>query len=146
MTAQLATVSPSTALAIAEAASFNNLSEDEQKLIKEYVFTGNFERIAAERQPDVYIAYCRYIGVDPMERPFDVLKDRNGTKLYANSACTAALCRTRNISCRVIKKEIVNIAGFDFVVHETEATVTDGNGNKRSMTGTGVLPLCDTET
>lgn len=143
---QLATVSPSTALAVAEAATFSSLSQDEQNLIKEYIHSGDFSKIPPARIGDVYVAYCRYIGVDPMERPFDLLKDRNGTKLYANSACAAALCRTRNISCKTLETKIVTIAGFEFVMSVTEATVTDGNGNQRTMTGTGMIPLGETET
>jgi len=108
------------------------------RVMREFVMTGDLSAIAKQDRPGLVMALCRYIGVDPIERPFSVFKDGKREVLYANRACTSALCRVRRISREVIAVEEKTIAGQLVIFAKARATMLSTGRYDES---TGVVPV-----
>lgn len=72
------------------------------ELIAKIALTGNLAPLTDAQRWDYYQAYCRYLGLDPITKPFDLLTttERNGTKktvLYANASCATQIADLRGV-------------------------------------------------
>lgn len=139
----------------------SDMSEEEHEIVQAFILDNDFGKVPEDKRGWLYIEFCRYINVDPMERPFDIIWDRQGAKLYANSSCTNALCRAYGISRATKEVTYMKIGDTDYVQWVTVATmeepVLDDQGRAildttgkplmrtRSNDGAGVLPLVKPE-
>lgn len=82
------------------------LAIKDDELFRKAALTGDLSTLTEDERWIYYQAYCNYLGLDPMSRPFDLLtqKERDGdghkirVKLYPNSSCSAQLARMHKIS------------------------------------------------
>lgn len=77
--------------------------KEPQELIAKIALTGNLAPLSEEQRWDYYQAYCRYLGLDPITRPFDILTrtEKDGSKivtLYANASCSSQIADLRGVN------------------------------------------------
>lgn len=110
-------------------------AESEVKQIAASMFlNGDISRLSAEQKSLLVMELCRRYELDPLLRPFVIIRDRAGREsLYATKAVTDQLRARYRLSDTITRAEAVE--GL-FVV---EARVSDPEG--RSSTDIGVVPI-----
>lgn len=94
---------------------------------------GDLSALTPQQQLDYYQAVCRSLGLNPLTRPFGLLKLNNKTTLYALKDCTEQLRSTRRISIQIVSRETIE----GVYVVTARATTPDG----RTDEATGAVNL-----
>jgi hypothetical protein len=76
---------------------------DDKELIAKIALTGNLAPLSDEQRWQYYQAYCQYLGLDPITKPFDLLTttEKDGSKktvLYANAGCASQIADNRGVT------------------------------------------------
>jgi len=77
------------------------------EVINKMVTNGDLSGLKPEELTSYYLYRCNELGLDPAEKPFEVLVFKGKKTLYALKACTDALCRTRALKREITSKEKV---------------------------------------
>lgn len=126
---------PTALVSIDDAAREHGL---DPQAMQQFLLSGDLSSVPPMARASLYVALCRYIGVDPIERPFLIFSDKGRTVLYAARSCTSALCRSRGISRELLGVEIKTIGGHEMAVARARATI-DETG--RHDEATGAVPM-----
>jgi len=126
---------PTALVSIDDAAREHGL---DPQAMQQFLLSGDLSSVPPMARASLYVALCRYIGVDPIERPFLIFSDKGRTVLYAARSCTSALCRSRGISRELLGVEVKTIGGHEMAVARARATV-DETG--RHDEATGAVPM-----
>lgn len=113
------------------------------RVFRQFVMDGDLSHIDKPDRPALVMALCNHIGIDPIERPFMVLRDGKREVLYATRSCTSALCRERKISREIISVDEQTIAGQPVVIARARATMLSTGRYDES---TGVVPVMQRDT
>lgn len=62
---------------------------------------GNLESLTPTQMADYLVALCRSVGVNPLTRPFQIIKLNGRLVVYATKSCTEQLAGLHNISTRL---------------------------------------------
>lgn len=114
------------------------------QVMRQFVMDGDLSKIPPRGRPEIVMALCRHIGVDPLERPFMVLRDGKREVLYATRACTSALCRQRRISREIVSVEERTVGGQPMIVAKARATMLS-TGRYDEATGVVAVMQADVE-
>jgi hypothetical protein len=87
---------------------------------------GDLSALTPQQQLDYYQAVCRSLGLNPLTRPFGLLKLNNKTTLYALKDCTEQLRSTRRISIQIVSRETLE----GVYVVTARATTPDGRNDE----------------
>ena len=113
-----------------------------EESLAQYLLDGDLGALAPRERASLIVAICKHIGVDPIEQPFQLIRDGKGADarlvLYATKACTSALCRERGIDRVLVSTDINVVAGHAMVSAHARATV---RATGRCDEATGVVPL-----
>lgn len=114
--------------------------ESNQQLIAKIALTGNLAPLTEEQRWEYYQAYCRYLGLDPITRPFDILTrtEKDGAKivtLYANASCSSQIADLRGVNYG--RPEIEFNDGVGTLTVWVKATLPSG----RERWGDGVVHI-----
>ena len=118
----------STALAVVKDETAITVTQDDS-IIREVALRGNLAALNDEELWSYYQSYCRYVGLDPITKPFDLLeqdvkgKGRQLT-LYPNARCSAQLTRQNQLSFSEPKVEMNEMLGLAIV--RVEARLPNG--------------------
>jgi hypothetical protein len=82
-------------------------SELSMDIIASMVLNGDLSRLNQRQRVEYYMHRCRELGLDPAEKPFDLLRLNGKLVLYAKKGCTDALCRQRGVSRKVESAEMM---------------------------------------
>lgn len=106
--------------------------------LQAFVLDGDLSSVPRDKRAAIYVALCSYIGVDPIERPFLIFKDKKREVLYAARSCTSALCRSRGISRELLSVATETLAGHEIIVAKARATIVSTG---RHDEATGAVPV-----
>lgn len=110
--------------------------------IESLVLKGDVSALGPRERIEYYRAICERVGVDPMTKPFDIIRLKGKDVMYANRSCTDQLARRYGISRRIVRgPEVVDIGGQKLVMCTCEASTADG----RTDTSVATVPLTDVE-
>lgn len=120
---------------------------------------GDVTALNNRQRAELLTALALHAGLDPIERPFMVIKDGKSEKIYARAACADGLSRTRGIDTEPVgETEEEEVAGVMSFVARCKATTIDIDrlerlvkagvhsdvaiqAATRSKTATGVVPI-----
>jgi hypothetical protein len=71
------------------------------------IVTGDLSRLTAEERLAYYQRTCESLGLNPLTKPFDYLNLNGKLQLYARKDCTEQLRNNRDISVRILSREVV---------------------------------------
>jgi hypothetical protein len=103
-------------------------NEIQSKLITE----GDLSHLTSKQKEEYYLAVCNHLGLNPVLKPFEILKYNGKEILYATRSASDQIRNARKLSSRIISKERIN------GVYMVEAEVNDG---ERFETSTGVVNI-----
>jgi hypothetical protein len=109
---------------------------DEQlapEIVASLVLDGDMSKLAPGQRVDYYMHRCALIGVDPAEKPFQLVRLNGKLVLYADKTCANALTRVHGLSVEIRSRSI------DGGLAIVEARATDRNG--RYADDVGVVEL-----
>lgn len=104
----------SQALAKAESAAI--AAKIPSDVVRRVALDGNLAPLTEEERWAYYQEYCRYLGLDPITKPFDILEQEVGkdnakrkiVTLYPNAKCAAQLTRLHNLTFSEPKVEMID--------------------------------------
>lgn len=124
---------------LAPVARSHGVSED---ALRQYLLGGDVTTLVPAERASLIVALCRHIGIDPIERPFQIIRDGKGDDardvIYATKACTSALCRERDIDRELVSTDINTVGAYQFATARAKATL---RSTGRSEQADGVVPL-----
>jgi hypothetical protein len=103
-------------------------NEIQTKLITE----GDLSHLDQKQKEEYYLSVCDYFGLNPVLKPFEILKYNGKEVLYATRSASDQIRNLKKLSTRIISKERIN------GVYMVEAEVNDG---ERFETSTGVVNI-----
>lgn len=81
---------------------------DNSALIRKITMSGDLALFTEQERFNYAMALCERYGLDPLTRPFDFIKTKDGSiKIYANESCTDQLRRNHKCTSEIIKTEII---------------------------------------
>ena len=81
----------------------NVLHED---IVAKLVLDGDLSSLTPQQRVVYYVHRCNLLGIDPGEKPFELLKLDGKLMLYAGKACANALTRLNRLSVAVVSTQI----------------------------------------
>lgn len=106
-----------------EAGQLANYDEHIGQLMEAAVLKGDLAQFTPRQKVDYVVEWCKSLGLNPLSRPFDILKDKSGKEvIYLNVSGAAQLRGNRGVSCKVTKAGIEG----DLYVVRVQATTRDG--------------------
>ena len=119
------------------------MSEDQKKylektdgIITSLVLNGDISKMTAEQKVIYYKQFCEFLGLNPLTKPFQILKLQNKEILYATKDATEQLRKNNGIS--VIEKSFDNTFK-DKDIYIVNVKVVDKHG--RTDIGTGAVNI-----
>jgi hypothetical protein len=100
-----------TATNTAVAASINE--SQAAALFETLVVNGDLSAMSQEQRIQYYKLVCERVGLDPYQKPFDLIKLSGKLTLYANKTCTAQLTSIRGLRVAIVAREVI---GDQYVV------------------------------
>ena len=100
-----------TATNTAVAASINE--SQAAALFETLVVNGDLSAMSQEQRIQYYKLVCERVGLDPYQKPFDLIKLSGKLTLYANKTCTAQLTAIRGLRVAIVAREVI---GDQYVV------------------------------
>jgi hypothetical protein len=103
------------------------------ELFHKLVINSDLSTMSPEQQVEYYKLVCNRVGLDPYQKPFDLIKLSGKLTLYANKTCTAQLTSLRNLKVSIVHREVV---GDQYVV--TARCETNSGGFSEDI---GAVPI-----
>jgi hypothetical protein len=100
-----------TATNTAVAASINE--SQAAALFETLVLHGDLSKMTQEQRIQYYKLVCERVGLDPYQKPFDLINLSGKLTLYANKTCTAQLTAIRGLRVAIVAREVI---GDQYVV------------------------------
>lgn len=75
-------------------------------IVAKLVIDGDLSGLTPTQRVDYYVHRCKLLGLDPGEKPFELLKLDGKLVLYASKTCTNALTRVNRLSVAVVSTQI----------------------------------------
>jgi len=100
-----------TATNTAVAASINE--SQAAALFETLVVNGDLSAMSQEQRIQYYKLVCERVGLDPYQKPFNLIKLSGKLTLYANKTCTAQLTSIRGLRVAIVAREVI---GDQYVV------------------------------
>ena len=105
----------------AVAASINE--QQAAALFETLVVNGDLSKLTQEQRIQYYKLICERVGLDPVQKPFDLINLSGKLTLYANKTCAAQLTSIRGLRVSIVSREVV---GDQYVVTARCETPTGG--------------------
>lgn len=105
----------------AVAASINE--QQAAALFETLVVNGDLSAMTQDQRIQYYKLVCERVGLDPYQKPFDLIKLSGKLTLYANKTATAQLTSIRGLRVSIVSREVV---GDQYVVTARCETPTGG--------------------
>lgn len=105
----------------AVAASINE--QQAAALFETLVVNGDLSAMTQDQRIQYYKLVCERVGLDPYQKPFDLIKLSGKLTLYANKTATAQLTAIRGLRVSIVSREVV---GDQYVVTARCETPTGG--------------------
>ena len=89
---------------------------DEQsasEIFEALVLNNDLSKMTKEQRIQYYKLVCERVGLDPYQKPFDLINLSGKLTLYANKTCTAQLTQKRNLRVSIVAREQI---GDQYVV------------------------------
>lgn len=87
------------------------------------ILNGDLSKLSPIQKVQYYNAYCSRIGLDPVTKPFDLIKLNGREVLYATRACAQQLNKLHRVSHSVLSREIL---AESYYVVTCRASLPDG--------------------
>lgn len=104
-------------------------------LFQKLVINSDLSSLTQVEQIEYYKLVCQRVGLDPYQKPFDLIKLSGKLVLYANKTCTAQLTQLRNLKVSIVAREVV---GDQYVV--TARCETQAGGFSEDI---GAVPIAN---
>ncbi len=79
---------------------------DRAELIERVVIIGDLAKLTPQERVSHYVAVCDSLGLNPLTRPFDYIKNAKGELvIYPNKGCTDQLRNNQKIDVRIVARE-----------------------------------------
>lgn len=105
----------------AAAASINE--QQAAALFETLVVANDLSKLTQEQRIQYYKLICERVGLDPVQKPFDLINLSGKLTLYANKTCAAQLTSIRGLRVSIVSREVV---GDQYVVTARCETPTGG--------------------
>lgn len=103
-----------TAIAHSNSAVASRIDEQQAtELFHKLVINSDLSTMTPQQQIEYYKLVCQRVGLDPYQKPFDLIKLSGKLTLYANKTATAQLTALRNLRVSIVAREVV---GDQYVV------------------------------
>lgn len=106
-----------------------------QSLQEKALIGGNLADLSPSERLNYYGAICESLGLNPLTRPFEYITLNGKLTLYARKDCTEQLRNSREISIKIVSRELIDGV---FIV-TSQAT----NAKGRSDESIGAVPLAN---
>lgn len=83
----------------------SNVSADLQEKV---LLGGDLSRLTAQERLSYYNAVCVSVGLNPLTRPFEYIILNGKLQLYTRKDCTDQLRSNRNVSVKIISREVID--------------------------------------
>jgi hypothetical protein len=94
-------------------------------IVEQAIAVGDISKMTPVMRIAYYRASCESCGLNPLTRPFDVLKAEDGSmRLYANARAAEQLRKLHQVSLRIMQRDFDREAGLYTVV--VQASTPDG--------------------
>lgn len=117
----------------------NKISQDSWAIAESVMFAGDLSKLTAEQKVKLYRDLCHGLKLNPMTKPFDLIKIKSFGKekeiLYANRNCTDQLRTVHNVNIQVVEKKMIPEQGIYIVA--VRAIMPNG----RTDESTGVVDI-----
>jgi hypothetical protein len=104
-----------------------------EDIVYSMVIDGDLSKLSNDQVVGYYYHRCELLGLDPGEKPFDLLRLNGKLQLYTTKAGAAALTRVNQLDVKIIDRQ--NMGGLALIT----ARVTTNNG--RSVDDVGAVAL-----
>ena len=102
-------------------------------LFRQLVINSDLAAMTPDQQIEYYKLVCSRVGLDPYQKPFDLIKLSGKLTLYANKTATAQLTSLRNLKVSIVAREVI---GDQYVV--TARCETPSGGYSEDI---GAVPI-----
>lgn len=82
-----------------------NMSAELQEKV---LLGGDLARLTPQERLSYYSAVCRSVGLNPLTRPFEYITLNGKLQLYARKDCTDQLRSGRNVSLKIVSRELID--------------------------------------
>lgn len=107
----------------------NNQQVVDSQIMERIVLNGDLSALTPIQRVTYYNAFCAQLGLNPLTKPFQIIKFRGGDILYATKDCTEQLRKIHGVSICALDKLFQN----DLYI--VTATAQDKNGRQDAATG-----------
>lgn len=122
------------ALQVSNNAVASRINEQQaSELFHKLIIANDLSSMTPEQQIEYYKLVCNRVGLDPYQKPFDLIKLSGKLTLYANKTATAQLTSIRNLKVSIVAREVV---GDQYVV--TARCETQSGGLSEDI---GAVPI-----
>jgi hypothetical protein len=112
----------------------NKLSPE---ILEKVVLNGDLSVLDPKQKMDYYSLFCQRIGLDPITKPFQILKLDGKEIMYADRGCAAQLNKIHKISHQIVSSEVQVIDGNNYY----RVTSRASNEDKQFLESISVVPL-----
>jgi len=85
---------------------------------------GDLNALNDQQKVNFIAAVCKSVGLNPLTRPFDFMKTRDGKQIiYANKGCAEQLRQVNKISLEIVERELIKDV---YVVTAKATSIKDG--------------------
>ena len=104
------------------------------KAVEQALLIGDLSHMSDEVRIAYYVATCRSLGLNPLTKPFQALKNDDGkVTLYPDKGCAEQLRKLHRVSIRVVDRQVLD----DLYIVTVRATTPDG----REEESQGIVPI-----
>jgi hypothetical protein len=122
------------ALQVSSNAVASKINEQQAtELFQKLIINSDLSSMTPDQQIEYYKLVCNRVGLDPYQKPFDLIKLSGKLTLYANKTATAQLTSIRNLRVSIVAREVV---GDQYVV--TARCETQNGGLSEDI---GAVPI-----
>lgn len=101
--------------------------------VEKVVTSGDLSSLTSVERVNYYLAACQSLSLNPITKPFDYLKENGKLSLYLNSVGASQLRDNRQVSIKIVQREVIE----GVYVVTAQAVTPDG----RTDEATGAIPL-----
>jgi len=118
-------------------------SESIDEVLAKTVIEGDLSRLSPRERVLYYKAVCQSLGLNPLSKPFELIKLNGKLTLYARKDCTDQLRKLHKISIEPPQTQVVNDAFVVTVTAKTQDGRTDTEIGAVSIKGLTGDSLCN---
>jgi hypothetical protein len=108
------------------------INADTSAIIQDLVLKGDLGKMDEQTKVSYYNHLCQSLSLNPLTRPFEIIRLQGREVMYATKSCTEQLRKLHNLSCKIVKSEVIQS------VYSVTVEISD---NKRFDTSTGVVNI-----